>query len=169
LGKFLSGLVVGIIVGAFGLWFYATGGDSTPVIRDAQRQAGEQTRKAVESVQNAAEEARGALGARLEALELGPDDIKRDLAQSGRVVRQRARELRDTVADATADARITAAVKARLAADPELSALEISVDTTARRVTLAGTVATPDLVGKAVALALATDGVQAVDSTLQVK
>lgn len=60
-------------------------------------------------------------------------------------------------------------IKARLAADSELSAWNISVDTTGGVVTPAGTVATPGLIGRAVLLALESDGVNEVISTLQVK
>ncbi|MGQ9695827.1 MAG: BON domain-containing protein [Thermodesulfobacteriota bacterium] len=56
-----------------------------------------------------------------------------------------------------------------LAADPDLSALSISVSTAAGRVTLSGTVGSPELIGKAVALALETEGVREVVSTLKVK
>jgi len=74
----------------------------------------------------------------------------------------------EKVADATADARTTAAIKVKLAADPELSALSISVDTTAGLVTLAGTVKSPELVDKAVAVAKSVEGVREVKTTLQV-
>jgi len=140
-----------------------------PAVQEAQRAAREQASRALESAQVAAERARHALAARLDAFELSAEDIRKDVAENGKVVRQRVRELGDAVVDATADARITAKVKARLAADPELSVLGISVDSTAGRVTLAGTVATPDLIGRAMVLALDTEGVRAVVSTLQVK
>jgi len=165
---FLNGLLLGIIVGAGALWIYADT-HSLPQIEEAQRQARTQASSALESAQIAAERASQALTTRLETLELGTDDIRKDLAETGRVVRQRAREFGETVADATSDARVTAAVKARLVADPELSALGISVESSAGRVTLSGSVATPELIGKAIALALETAGVHSVVSTLQVK
>jgi osmotically-inducible protein OsmY len=166
--SFLNGLVLGLIVGAGAVWFY-TDTRTMPAVQEAQRAAREQASRALESAQVAAERARQALAARLDAFELSAEDIRKDVAENGKVVRQRVRELGDAVVDATADARITAAVKARLAADPELSVLDISVDSTAGRVTLAGTVATPDLIGKAMVLALDTEGVRTVVSTLQVK
>lgn len=165
---FLNGLVLGLIVGAGAVWFY-TDTRTMPAVQEAQRAAREQAGRALESAQVAAERARQALAARLDAFELRAEDIRKDVAEHGKVVRQQVRELGDAVVDATADARITAAVKARLAADPELSVLDISVDSTAGRVTLAGTVATPDLIGKAMVLALDTEGVRTVVSTLQVK
>ncbi|MCC7326283.1 MAG: BON domain-containing protein [Burkholderiales bacterium] len=166
--RFFNGLLLGIIVGAGALWSYIRAYPvSAPL--EAERRARAQASKALESAQSVAEQAKQALPATLEALELRADDIKAELAATGKVVRQRARILGDAVADATADARITAAIKAKLTTDPELSVLVISVDTTAGRVTLAGTVAAPDLVGRAMALALATEGVREVISTLQVK
>jgi len=74
----------------------------------------------------------------------------------------------EKVVDATADARTTAAIKLKLAADPDLSALQISVDTTAGLVTLAGKVKSPELVEKAVNLAQSVEGVREVKNTLQV-
>jgi len=165
---FLNGLLLGLIVGVGALWFY-TSGYTIPPVQEAERRAAVQAGKALESAQNAAERAKQALAARLDALELRADDIRKEVAETGKVVRRRARDLGDAIADATADARITAAVKAKLAADPELPALGISVDTTAGRVTLAGTVASPELVGRAMALALETEGVREVVATMQVK
>jgi hyperosmotically inducible protein len=48
----------------------------------------------------------------------------------------------------------------KLAADSQLSALQISVDTTAGLVTLAGKVKSPELVDKAVNLAKSVEGVR---------
>jgi len=75
----------------------------------------------------------------------------------------------ELLADTTADARITAAIKAKLLGDHDLSAISISVNTTGGIVTLSGTVPTPAAISKAMLLAMETDGVQEVISTLQVK
>jgi osmotically-inducible protein OsmY len=61
------------------------------------------------------------------------------------------------------------AIKAKYAADPDLSVWSISVSCHEGHVTLSGTVPNPEGVGKAVALALQTDGVQDVTSTLEIK
>lgn len=165
---FFNGLLLGMVVGAGALWYY---GSSHPIpgMQEAQRGARVQVGKAVESAQGAAERAKEALPGVLDALELRADEIRKEVGETGKVVRRRARDLGSAVADATGDARITAVIKTKLAADPELSALGISVDTTVGRVTLAGTVASPHLIGRAMALALETDGVDGVMSTLQVK
>lgn len=97
------------------------------------------------------------------------DEIKEELARTGRVVRKKTEETGEKLADATADARITASIKSKLALDPELSALSISVNTTQGKVTLAGSVSSHDLIKKAMNLALATEGANEVVSTLQVK
>jgi hyperosmotically inducible protein len=73
------------------------------------------------------------------------------------------------IADATADARITTTIKAKMVADPDLSALSISVSTTDGRVTLSGAVSSPEKIAEAIKLAMGVDGVQEVVSTLQVK
>lgn len=97
------------------------------------------------------------------------DKIKEEMARTGRVVRQKAREAGAVIADATADARVTAAIKAKYVADRDLSALKISVNTTGGLVTLSGTVSSLDSIGQAIRLALETDGVREVVSTLQVE
>jgi hyperosmotically inducible periplasmic protein len=95
--------------------------------------------------------------------------ISEELKRTGRVVRRKIAKTAQTVAEATEDGRTTAAIKTKLAVDPELSALDISVDTTDGRVTLAGRVPSPEHVSKAVQLALEVDGVHEVVSTLQVR
>lgn len=95
--------------------------------------------------------------------------IAEELNQTGRVVRRRAGQTAETVAEATKDARTTAAIKAKLALDPSLSALEVSVDTTDGRVTLAGRAASPAAIARAIEIAFEQDGVHEVVSTLQVR
>jgi hyperosmotically inducible protein len=101
--------------------------------------------------------------------DLDTNAIAEELARTGQVVRRKAATTARQVAKATEDARTTAAIKAKLALDPRLSALEISVDTTDGRVTLAGRVDHPEDVARAMRLALDEDDVQEVISTLQVR
>jgi osmotically-inducible protein OsmY len=95
--------------------------------------------------------------------------IAEELQRTGRVVRRRAGQTAATVAEATKDARTTAAIKARLALDPSLSALDVSVDTTDGRVTLAGRAASTAAIARAIEIAFEQDGVYEVVSTLQVQ
>ena len=96
-------------------------------------------------------------------------DIQEELTKTGKVVRRQMRDLGAAVADASADAAVTAKIKAKYALDGELSTWGISVSTTDGHVTLSGNVSSPKLIGKAIMLALETDGVREVSSTLQVK
>ena len=155
--KIFLALVVGVVVGGVVVWLYITSeGKSTA------RATGEQ-------IGSAAKSARDAVQDKLKVLDLRSDDIKDELARSGRIVRRRAREAGQAIADATSDARLTGAIKAKLLADRELSALSISVNTTEGVVTLSGTVSSPENIGKAMLLAMETDGVREVVSTLQVR
>jgi gas vesicle protein len=110
-----------------------------------------------------------AVDARLTAWHLGSDDIKDELSSSGKVLRRSVREVGSAVASASADAAITGKIKAKYAVDRDLSAFGISVNTTDGRVTLAGRVTSAQQIGKAMLIALETDGVREVTSTLQVK
>ncbi len=95
--------------------------------------------------------------------------IGEELKQTGRVVRRRAGKTAERVAEATKDTRTTAAIKAKLALDPSLSVLDVSVDTTDGRVTLAGRAASPTDIARAIEIAFEQDGVYEVVSTIQVQ
>ena len=150
-------LIIGALVGAAAIYFYSNG-----PAKSTAKNAGEQ-------IENAGKSARDTIQEKLRQLNLDPKDIKEELAKTGQVVRRKAKEAGQVIADATADARITAAIKTKLVADPALSALSISVNTTGGVVTLSGTVSTPEDVSKAMLLAMETEGVTQVISTLQVK
>ncbi len=155
--KALLALLVGIVIGAAALWYFNTNPTGRSQVPTAQR-ANVSTTPARDSVQE-----------KLRVLDLRPDEIKNELARTGVVIRRKAIEAGQAMADAAADARVTAIVKGKLLADKSLSALSISVNTTAGVVTLSGTVPTTDDIGKAMVLAMDTQGVREVVSTLQVK
>jgi hyperosmotically inducible periplasmic protein len=69
------------------------------------------------------------------------------------------------VGDKITDASITAAVKMKMADDPNVSAMNINVDTTDGNVTLSGTVKDQAETDKAVQIAKSVDGVKSVEST----
>jgi hypothetical protein len=155
--RVLLALIIGIVVGAAGLWYFGSARG-----RSHARTAGEQ-------IENAANSAKDAIQEKLRVLDLRTNDIKDELAKTGQVVRRKARAAGQAIADATADARITGAIKAKLVANRDLSALKISVNTTSGVVTLSGTVSSAEDISKAMLLAMDTDGVSEVISTLQVK
>jgi osmotically-inducible protein OsmY len=110
-----------------------------------------------------------ALEAKLEAWNLTPADIENELTQSGKIVRQSARAVGTGIADAARDAKLTAVIKAKFALDKEVSAVSINVETTDARVTLSGNATTKAQISRAIMLALETEGVREVNSTLRVK
>lgn len=150
-------LVLGVAVGAAAVWFFIN-------YRTDPR-----LKSAGQKVEDAARSTRDAAAEKLRSLHLSSEDIKDELARTGRVVRREASQAGQAIADATADARTTATIKAKLVASRDLSALNISVSTSAGVVTLSGFVNSPEDIGKAVMLAMETQGVHEVVSTLQVK
>ena len=150
-------LVLGVAFGAAAVWFYST-------YRNDPRM-----RSAEQKVENAAKTTSDAAQDKLRALHLSSEDIKEELARTGGVVRREASAAGHALADATSDARITTAIKTKLLTSRDLSAFNISVNTTAGVVTLSGFVSSSEHIGKAILLAMETDGVREVLSTLQVK
>jgi hypothetical protein len=155
--RILLALILGAFIGGAAVWFY-TAHRSDSHVRAMEQQ-----------VESGARAAGSAIQEKLRALELRSEDIREDLARSGQVVRRKAREAGHAIADATADARITAAVKGKLLADRELSGMSISVSTSEGVVTLSGIVPSPEHISKAMLLAMETEGVREVVSTLRVK
>jgi hyperosmotically inducible protein len=155
--RFLLVLILGIAIGAAAVWYY----------REHNHQAPNQSTG--EQIESAAKSARDTIQDKLRSLNLRGSDISNELARTGRIIRQQAHEAGQVISDATTDARITAAIKAKLVRDPDLSAWNISVNTTDGVVTLSGSASSAENIGKAVFLAMETEGVRQVISTLQVK
>ncbi len=155
--KVLLALIIGIVIGAAGLWLYTNARDGSAV--------GQTTRQ----VEDAAKSAGQTLQEKFRALGLGTNEIKEELARTGRVIRRKAGETGQAIADATADARLTAAVKARLLTEPGLPSSGISVNTTDGIVTLSGAVPAAEDISRAMIVALETGGVKQVISTIQLK
>ena len=123
--------------------------------------------RAKQNVVHKAEEAADSLKQKVS--EVNVADIIEELNRTGTIIREKAAKAGGVVADATADIRLTGAIKTKLIAEPGLTASKINVDTTEGVVTLSGTVATTNQVARAVNIALETEGVRKVVSTLQVK
>jgi osmotically-inducible protein OsmY len=164
--SFFSGLILGLILGAAGYWFIEKKAQEHP---EAQQRAADAAAQAQASAGEMGRHLSDAFKAKLETLDLRSGQIKDELGRTGKIVRRKARDFGDQVADAAADTRIVAAIKAKYTVDPDLSVWKISVSCDLGRVTLAGSVSAEENIGKAVALALETDGVRDVTSTLVVK
>jgi BON domain len=163
---FFNGLVLGIILGAAGYWFVETKAREHP---EAQQRYEDAVAQANTNAGEAALHFSDAFKAKIETLDLRGDEIKDEMARTGKVVRRKAVDIGDKLADAAADARIVTVIKAKYAADHDLSVWKISVSSDQGHVALSGEVNAPDDVGKAVALALEADGVRDVTSTLTIK
>lgn len=155
--KAFLALIIGVVIGAAALWFFTSSKGRTTVESTGQQ------------LEKAAQEATSAVQDQLKSWKLEPDNIKAELERSGQVVRRKAEQAGKAVSDATADARITAAIKAKFVREPGLSALGISVDTTDGLVTLSGAVDSPEAISRAMRLAMETEGVREVASTLQIR
>lgn len=106
------------------------------------------------------------LGARAEnALDSAQVRAEHATADAKAAVESAAGKMADTIDDAT----ITAHVSARLAGDPELSALKIDVSTHDGRVTLSGPAPSEAARARAAELAVSVKGVTGIDNRLQVK
>jgi osmotically-inducible protein OsmY len=163
---FFNGLILGVILGAAGYWFIQNKAREHP---EAEQRAEAAAAQAQTSAGEAGRHLSDALKAKLETLDLRSDQIKDELARTGKIVRRKAHDLGEQVADAAVDARIVTAIKAKYTADSDLSVWKISVSSDQGHVTLSGTVSAEQNIGEAVALALETDGVHDVTSTLTVK
>ena len=142
----------GLVVGAAGHW-YST-------------QPNNQSSKA--SIPEAVRESTHDISERLKS-SFDRTKIKEELEQTGKVIREKARQTGRAITAATDNGRITATIKTTLLEDSGLSALKIDVDTNDGVVTLSGNVSSPEQVARAMELALGTEGVYKVISTLQVK
>jgi len=147
---------MGVLVGAGGLWYLGT---------DQGRSRAQATGAQIET---AAKSAHDAIEQKLRDLKLSPQEVKDELARTGQVVRRKTQAAGQTIADVALDTRLTAAVKAKLVVNRELSGRDISVSTTGAVVVLSGTVGSPEEISKAMLVAMETDGVKEVVSKLQV-
>ncbi len=150
--KYLVLLLIGVALGVGGYWFF-TQPDSAAKLSEAS-----------ESAKNKATE----MGKDLKETFSAPE-FKAELERTGKVIREKAKQAGTALVDATANARLTAAVKTKLVQDAGLAGLKIDVDVTDGAVTLSGTAATHEEIVRAVDLALQTEGVHKVTSTVQVK
>ena len=99
-----------------------------------------------------ADELKDTVHEHLKDVHLNPAEIRDELAKTGKVVRKKAGQVGAAIADATSDVRITAAVKAKLVKDPDLSAFRVSVSTTGGVVTLSGSVDSAEQISQAMKL-----------------
>jgi osmotically-inducible protein OsmY len=152
--RMLFSFLLGVVAGSGGYWYLQ---------QDAGKAQLEQARFQVVSNANAV-----ATGIKDKFNNLSVEEIKEEMARTSMVVREKAVGAGQAIADATSNSQITAAIKTKLVAEPGVPSFSINVDTTRGLVTLSGKVETHEQVAKAVKVALGTEGVHKVVSTLQV-
>ncbi|HEU5077737.1 MAG TPA: BON domain-containing protein [Opitutaceae bacterium] len=124
--------------------------------------------KLADRARDAASSAKDAIADKLADWHLTGSDIRHDLEKGGEVIRTKARAAGSTIASAASNAKVVSIIKTKYTLDKDLSARAISVSSDAGKVELTGSVANEELIGRAVALALDTDGVIEVTSHLTV-
>ncbi len=150
--KIFVSFLIGVLVGIAGHWYFTQprGQANVAVAEERVRQGASHIGQSLSETFSA-------------------DNIKDELARTGKVIREKSKKAGAAIADATANARITTAIKTKLLQDAGLAAFKIDVDTTDGVVTLSGTVTTHEEIARAMNIAWDTDGVEKVVSTLQVK
>jgi hyperosmotically inducible periplasmic protein len=161
--------VLGVVAGAIGLNYLKQRNASERSVAAATDTPPSESTSILGQARNAASDARDAVAQKLDDWNLTGEDIKRDLSQGTEVVRRRSKEAGETVATVASKARVVGTIKAKYALDRELKARTIEVDFDQGTVILHGTVPSESLIGKAVALALDTNGVVEVKSLLGVE
>ena len=126
-------------------------------------------KNAAEKTKDMAVEAKDAIADKFAEWKLTPSDIKADLEKGGRVVRSKTAAAGAKTGMMFDNAKVVTVINAKLVGDSQLSAIKINVDADQGVVTLKGTVKSADLIGRAIGLALDTDGVTQVVSLLTVQ
>lgn len=101
-------------------------------------------------------------------VERSANEAAKEVGEAAKATGEAAAEAAREAAPIVTDAGITAAVKTRLLADPDVSGMKIDVDTKDKLVTLKGSVASAAQASKAERLAAATPGVTRVVNELKV-
>ncbi len=149
-------LLIGAVLGNVGWRYYQ---------RTQNPTRGQRVEQLADKTKEVVGDAKDAVADKAEDLKLTPENIKEELARSGRVVRSKAR----IVGDRIDDARIITVIKGKYVVAKDLSPFTIGVDCRDGAVTLTGSVTSAELISRAVTLALQTGGVHDVASQLVVK
>lgn len=139
------------------------------VAKDAAAKTKEVATEAAAKTKETAVEVKDAVAAKIVEWKLTPADLKADLEKGGGIVRNKTLAAGEVIGEVADNARIVTVINAKLVGDPLLSYWKIDVDADKGTVTLKGTVSTPEAVGRAMALALDTNGVSQVTSFLTIK
>jgi hyperosmotically inducible protein len=96
-------------------------------------------------------------------------EVRSEAREAGAEIRQRTESAAEATRSAVADGALTSKIKAKMALDDRVRALQIDVDTRNGIVTLTGTIRSEAERERALALARETDGVSQVVDRLEIK
>jgi osmotically-inducible protein OsmY len=153
--------LLGIAAGAAGYHYYHK---PTCAALTPGTAASVDNRTVAEKARDGAQAAKESLSEKMVEWNLTPAEINQDLEKTGRVVRTKTA----VASQGLSNARVVAVIKGKYALEDQLSARLINVDADAGKVTLRGTAPSAELIARAIAIALETEGVTSVDSQLTV-
>ena len=148
------------VAGAFALAACGKSEDKTP---------GQKLDAAIEQAQRKGDEAKAMAEKGLGAAKSAANDAARDADKALSKAADATREPREQAARVIGDAAITTKIKAQLAQDADLSALDVKVETVQGRVKLSGSAPSDEARERATKLARAVEGVSGVDNEIAVK
>ena len=151
--KVIYSFTLGVIIGALGFWYFVHGpgqGKLERAVDEAAVEAGKLRQTIQQGLTN-----------------LSASEVQQEISRSGMVVREKARAAGAVIADSAINAKTTATIKGRLVTEFGKAGLDINVDTNDGLVTLSGTATSLDQIARAVKIALETEGVHKVVSTVQ--
>ena len=153
--RYIVLLIIGAALGVAAYWYF-TDGQRLPRIQDAQQSVVRGAVRMGETIRDKVSEIR-------------VEDIAEELARTDRVVRRKAQQAAAIFTGDEGDARLTAELKAKLAADPRLAPRNIQVAVKEGRVTLSGAVESHEEIARAMQVALDVEGVREVVAELQLR
>src|SRR6478735_5355407 len=104
--RFILTLFIGIALGIAAVWYFNHNKNNS------------QFQTAGQEIKSTAKSAGDAFADKLRSWNLDSEHITNELARTGRVIRDKANAAGQALKDATADGRVTAAIKAKLVRDP---------------------------------------------------
>ena len=140
---------------------------------EQQERIAAESRQAAEELGAAAHGAKAALSDVAERVlgefNLTAAELKKELADKGKIVRRRVKAVAAKVEETVEDAVVTTKVKVRLVQNPAIPSMVIDVDTKGGHVTLTGRVASVEQVQLALLATLEVEEVQGVTCSLKVE
>lgn len=121
-----------------------------------------------QKLDGAIEQTQAAASTAQQDIKAAATDVQQDLQSAAKDLKREGEQAAQSVSDSATDLAITAKVKTALAADDQLSALGINVDTVNAVVSLKGPAPNAEAAERATVLAKAVDGVSDVHNQLVV-